>query len=90
MSPNIGRGRRDQICRRLGAKEMTKGKYLGLPTIIGRKDIFTNIVDKAQGKLKGWKEKMISQAGREILLKAVIQAIPSYAMNCSTNYMSRD
>lgn len=33
-------------------------------------------------KLKGWKEGFLSQAGREILLKAIAQAIPSYAMQC--------
>ena len=33
-------------------------------------------------KLQGWKEKLLSQAGREILLKTVVQAIPTFAMGC--------
>ncbi len=32
--------------------------------------------------LQGWKEKILSQTGREILIKAVIQSIPTYAISC--------
>ncbi|GJV97009.1 hypothetical protein Tco_1548586 [Tanacetum coccineum] len=37
---------------------------------------------KVLHKLQGWKHKFLSQAGREILRKVVIQAISSYAMHC--------
>ena len=33
-------------------------------------------------KLQGWEGKLLSQAGREVLLKAVIQAIPTYTIGC--------
>lgn len=69
----------------LGVKEVEKhDKYLGLPTLIGRSkwQVFAGIVERVGQKLKEWKEKSLSQAGKEVLLKAVIQAIPSYAMNC--------
>ena len=33
-------------------------------------------------KLQGWKEKLISQVGREVLIKFFIQAIPTYTTSC--------
>ena len=58
--------------------------YLGLPTYIGRikKAVFSTIQDQVWKKIKGWKEKFLSKAGKEILLKAVVQAIPTYITQC--------
>ena len=33
-------------------------------------------------KLARWKEKLLSKASKEILIKAVTQAIPTYIMGC--------
>jgi hypothetical protein len=59
-------------------------KYLGMPTQLGRskQDVFNFILDKIWKKLKGWKEKNLSFAGRSTLIKAVIQGIPTYVMSC--------
>ncbi|KAK2395425.1 hypothetical protein QL285_057163 [Trifolium repens] len=59
-------------------------KYLGLPTHIGRskRQIFNFIMDKIWSKVKGWKENKLSFAGRGVLIRAVIQAIPTYIMSC--------
>uniref|UniRef100_A0A2N9GPG8 Reverse transcriptase domain-containing protein n=1 Tax=Fagus sylvatica TaxID=28930 RepID=A0A2N9GPG8_FAGSY len=59
-------------------------KYLGLPAMIGRskKSIFNGLKERIVQRLQGWKEKFLSKAGREVLIKAVAQAIPTYAMNC--------
>jgi hypothetical protein len=48
-------------------------RYLGLPSFIGRAkySTFAQIKERVWSKLKGWKEKLISQAGREILIKSV-------------------
>jgi hypothetical protein len=67
----------------LGA-EATNGKYLGLPTYIGRsrKRCFAYIKEKFLRRIQGWKERLMSMAAKEILIKAVAQAIPTYAMAC--------
>jgi hypothetical protein len=58
-------------------------KYLGLPTLVGksRTTAFKNIIERVWKRLQDWKIKFLSQAGKEILLKAVIQAIPTYCMS---------
>ena len=59
-------------------------KYLGLPSLVGRgkKASFNYIKERVWQKLQGWEGKLLSQAGREVLIKSVIQAIPTYAMGC--------
>jgi hypothetical protein len=57
-------------------------KYLGLLALVGRskRQTFTSICGRVKAKLDGWKEKFLSQAGKEILLKVVFQALPTYCM----------
>ncbi|XP_030471056.1 uncharacterized mitochondrial protein AtMg00310-like [Syzygium oleosum] len=59
------------------------GKYLGIPSDWGesKKQMFAWIMARVNMKLEGWKEKLISKAGKEILIKAVVQALPQYAMS---------
>ena len=59
-------------------------KYLGLPSIIGisKKLIFAEIKEKVSKKLAGWKGKLLSMGGKEVLIKAVAQAISIYTMTC--------
>uniref|UniRef100_A0A803QG04 Reverse transcriptase n=1 Tax=Cannabis sativa TaxID=3483 RepID=A0A803QG04_CANSA len=59
-------------------------KYLGVPHCFGRskKNSFNFILDRVSSNLRVWSHKFFSRAGKEVLLKAVIQAIPSYAMSC--------
>ena len=49
-------------------------KYLGLPAFVGRakKHSFVYIKERIWKKLQGRREKLLSQAGREVLIKSVI------------------
>ena len=31
--------------------------------------------------MQGWKEKLVSLAGKEVMIKVVVQSIPTYSMN---------
>ncbi|XP_021823769.1 uncharacterized protein LOC110765025 [Prunus avium] len=44
--------------------------------------VFASLKEKLWKKLEGWKGKLLSGAGREILIKAVAQSLPTYTMNC--------
>ena len=48
----------------------------------GKKASFNYIKERIWRKLQGWEGKLLSQAGREVLIKAIAQAIPTYAMAC--------
>ena len=48
----------------------------------GKKKAFNRIKDQVGRKIAGWKVRLLSNEGREILIKAVAQATPTYTMNC--------
>ena len=56
--------------------------YLGLPTLIGRSkyQAFVVLKDKVWKKLQGWKGIMLSRVGKEVLIKAVAQSLPTYTI----------
>ena len=58
--------------------------YLGSPMAVGRitSGTFDHINERGRAKMNGWSEKNMACAGREVLLKSVIQAIPTHSMSC--------
>lgn len=59
------------------------GSYLGVPALWGRSKKYglAYVKGRLLGKLQGWKQSTLSQAGIEVLIKAVAQAILAYLMN---------
>ncbi|CAL1408857.1 unnamed protein product [Linum trigynum] len=73
-----------QVSSILNMKTVEKhDKYLGLATVAGRpkKELFSTIKERVRKKLSGWKERNMSAAAREVLIKSVAQAQLTYAMS---------
>jgi len=58
-------------------------KYLGLPAMVGRSryNTFKSVKERVWEKLNNWKNLFFSQTEKEVLLKAVVQAIPTYSLS---------
>ena len=85
FSPNTTKEIQDEIKVRFGAQVIHQHEnYLGLPSLVGRnkKNTFKEVKEKFAKKLAGWKEKLLSKARKEVLIKAVAQVIPTCTMSC--------
>ena len=84
FSPNTPATSRTEICQELHIDtEALSDKYLELPAMMGadRSDCFKHFYERIKERLKGWMEKQLSTGGKEILIKAVAQAIPVFTMS---------
>lgn len=75
---------RDEVCATLNIQHsFNQNSHLGLPIFIHRSKrlAFNDIKERVLQKIEGWKAKVLSQAGRTALIKAVATAIPSYCMS---------
>ncbi|XP_071903090.1 uncharacterized protein [Coffea arabica] len=85
FSKNTTQVVREEVCQAMGSiQHIGQGQYLGLPMIITRSkgQVFGYIRNAVDKKLQSWKNKLISQAGKEVMLKAVAMAMPTYNMSC--------
>ncbi|CAA0806346.1 Unknown protein, partial [Striga hermonthica] len=74
----------ERICHTLqGITAHKSTRYLGLPLGIAKskREAFQFILDSVKSRLHSCKSKLLSQAGKEVLLKAVIQSLPIYSMS---------
>jgi len=83
-SRNIPDPLKNTITTILGVRVvMGTSKYLGLPSMLGRdrNETFAYIKDRIWHKINSLSGKCLSKAGREVMIKSLLQAIPSYVMS---------
>ncbi|GLU03679.1 hypothetical protein SLE2022_208660 [Rubroshorea leprosula] len=58
------------------------GRYLGFPALVDRSRTatFASLKSKFWKRIGEWREQPLSRAGREILIKSVLQSLPTYIM----------
>lgn len=59
-------------------------RYLGMPILMNRSQrvTFREVDERMEKRLHDWKFLTLSSAGKEVLVKACLQAIPLYIMSC--------
>lgn len=85
FSPNTPFSVRSRLSSSVGISvEVNDAKYLGLPMFLGhsKRDLFAYIKGRILKRLKSYKESFLNSAGLEVLVKAVLMVLPSYAMSC--------
>lgn len=84
FSTNVIPYNRENVCNTLSMKEAdSRSKYLGLPNILGRNKyvILGFLKEKVNARIESWRDKSFSKSGKEVLIKAVVQALPTFAMS---------
>ncbi|XP_031127667.1 uncharacterized protein LOC116029767 [Ipomoea triloba] len=72
------------IARIFGVRQANDfGKYIGLPSFLGRNKtaVFRYIEQRIRERINGWQKKLLSRAGKEVLLKSIAQAMPLFSMS---------
>lgn len=75
---------REEVRQQLGVNQIAyEAKYLGLPTPEGRMKAqrFQPLKERLSKRCADWCEKFLSAGGKEVLIKSVAQAIPTYIMS---------
>ncbi|PNY09255.1 ribonuclease H [Trifolium pratense] len=84
FSRNLSMAAQEDLSRIMGVKHVLgTGTYLGLPSMVGRskKSTFAYIKDQIWKRINSWRGRALSRAGKEVLIKSVLQSIPSYVMS---------
>lgn len=83
FSKNVTQDDKEWFMRIIEVENDNRGKhYLGLPSLVGKKkrEVLSYIRERIVSHINNWNNRFLSRAGKEVLLKNVIQAVPTYAM----------
>ena len=63
---------------------MEQDFYLGLPILFGKSKAreFRTIEERLGARIRQWSGRLLSLAGRAIMIQAIVQALSLYAMSC--------
>ncbi|KAA3470644.1 reverse transcriptase [Gossypium australe] len=85
FSSNTDESTMESMATCLGVRISTEPEcYLGLPNMVGhnRKRVFQVLKDRLQSQIESWCIRPISQGGKEVFIKSVLQSIPTFSMSC--------
>ena len=88
FSKNCSQDTKTEVCQELDIhKEALAERYLGLPTESGRSlsGLFEFLPAQVRSKIDGWCGREARCAGREVLIKSVAQAVPTYSAGNSVS-----
>ncbi|KAL5559743.1 hypothetical protein UlMin_035954 [Ulmus minor] len=84
FSPNVDPHQKIAIMCSLNLNTaQSHDRYLGLPTFVGcnKRRTFAGLIERVWQKTNSWNNSFFSTGGKEILIKVVAQAIPTYSMS---------
>jgi hypothetical protein len=84
FSRNISRSAQEDLSKIMGVCHVLgMGTYLGLPSMVGRskEETFSYIKDRVWKRINSWRGRSLSKAGKEVMIKSVLQAIPYYVIS---------
>lgn len=84
FSRNVRQETKTEVLQVLGFQEADSNtQYLGLPNCIGRNKtaVLGYLKERVRNRIQSWDGKLLNKSAKEILLKTVTQAIPTYAMS---------
>lgn len=82
---NTERMLHNRITQLLGLKSIVLPlKYLGIRINMGcrQSHIWEDVLNSCKNKSEQWKNKWLTQAGRLLMIKSVLSAVPIYSMQC--------